>query len=575
MVFFVSLLLSVGATPPSTNIRTLQDLGTSAAATDTTVQVFQGTGNILCHGIKGPARQNLPEAMASRAPIIESGVKRQASLITQAAHGLATSAQNNVETAQAAVNSIQTICMRSGRGCAGSVEAIAHKAASTTLESAKQTSQMADTVVSGTEALDSVPLVSLAIGAYSTISAGKQEADDICPDDGLTSYAPVVTRMGGTALGHVAAGSAFAKCAAPASIASTPAGGFIAGIICATAANYIGDQITTVATDTVRQRQRWINHQTQIRSHFETLMAFGKIDGELLQWQNDAIRAQQTYNEFTLELRGGRPGQLKYPFWIQASEKAPSFVTNWLDRARARGIHAEASALIDGILSDDHDGNSFKPSSPQVAYFLKEITAKWCLPADWKEWVELWDHNDILYTGFKPAVITDQKKRAKTMVDIADSQKLKGSGKFTVTMMDGHGRQWLAALKEFRARGYDINNIILRIVDIDPSVNAWHTAFFPSSGTEVVDQSIYLENVPGRGMLYLNFCGLCGSNDELTNRLANFELRGELSKVMVSMSSRAGKNPDTYYHLKGMAGVKEVCKRGKVGLGFHTFAWTE
>ena len=161
------------------------------------------------------------------------------------------------------------------------------------------------------------------------------------------------------------------------------------------------------------------------------------------------------------------------------------------------------------------------------------------------------------------------------IADMLDAQNLIGE-RFTITMMDGHGRQWLATLLELQSRGYDLEKVHLRIVDIDDAVNDWHELFFPSSYTTVIrstpdEGGIYKEDVPEKGILYMNFCGLGGTNAILESRIKEFQEAGVLSKTIVSISSRGGDNPDTYDFLTGLG--TEVCSRGSKGMGFHTFTF--
>lgn len=116
----------------------------------------------------------------------------------------------------------------------------------------------------------------------------------------------------------------------------------------------------------------------------------------------------------------------------------------------------------------------------------------------------------------------------------------------------------------------------LKLIDIDDAGNDWHELFFPSSYTTVVRSTpdkggIYKEDVPEKGILYMNFCGLGGTNAILESRLKEFEDSGVLSRTMVSISSRGGANPATYDFLTRLG--TEVCSRGKWNMGFHTFTF--
>ena len=145
-------------------------------------------------------------------------------------------------------------------------------------------------------------------------------------------------------------------------------------------------------------------------------------------------------------------------------------------------------------------------------------------------------------------------------------------------MMDGHLRQWGAILRQMKNEGFILENVRLRIVDIVDSVNQWHELFLPKSYATVVHGTpeqggIYAEEVPEKGVLYMNFCGLGRTNARLEARLEYLKKKGVLTRTIVSMSSRGGQNPETYGRLKKMEGAEEVCKRGKKGMGFHTFAF--
>ena len=219
------------------------------------------------------------------------------------------------------------------------------------------------------------------------------------------------------------------------------------------------------------------------------------------------------------------------------------------------------------------DKKKFMPSYTEVN-FLKKVLSTFDISAKtWEEWLSLWD--GILYTGFSTDIIRDQKTRAEKLVDIIDKQNIRGED-VAITMMDGHGRQWISILIEFKKRGYDLKKVYLRLVDIDDAVNEWHELFFPPLLTEVIrstpcEGGIYNELVPANGILYMNFCGLNGTNQKLLNRLTILKERGMLSRTMVSFSSRGGNNPRTYNFIKEIG--NEVCSRGHRGMGFHTFAF--
>ena len=307
-----------------------------------------------------------------------------------------------------------------------------------------------------------------------------------------------------------------------------------------------------------------LHHKLPVLKIFRTLLNIGGVlDQELLDWINSVVGI--AYDNRILRLKNASAQN----FWPSLPQV---FVDEMLNFTSCRD---QAEAYVSFMRDEKRNNNRFMPTNAQVDYLEKHIVSQWCLPSNWEEWIELWNTNDILYSGLKKAVQRDQQSRAKNIADMLDSQNLQGQ-KFTITMMDGHGRQWMTILLELQRRKYDLSLVHLRIVDINDAVNRWHKIFFPRSCATIVcstpdEGGIYVENVPKNGILYMNFCGLGGKNSELKTRLNEFKRTGDLSRTIVSFSSRGGVNPSTYDFLKSLG--KEVCCRGTKGMGFHTFSF--
>lgn len=413
---------------------------------------------------------------------------------------------------------------------------------------------------------DNIPLLSAAIGLHSSITAAIDESDDICYDEeGIKSLAPVITKLTGRLGTYAAAGVAGTGCAGIAT-PLTPVGMTAAGIACSFGTAAAGGKIVDLVTDKAHGRRRAVRHKHEVRMILKEIMQIGKIDDDSLhEWRAQAMNAAASMRLYDVK-------EAKR-FWTVLSDNNPEFINNMLELADSYGVRQQAEAHIE--YATKHEGyNMFMPSSVQVDNLKSRILSNWCLPSNWYEWIELWQ-DDILYTGFDRAIRRDQKNRAKAIVSKLTSLGLKGK-EVTITMMDGHGRQWLAILIELREQGFDLNMIRLRIVDIVDSVNDWHDLFFPKGMTTVVRSTIeqggiFLEEAPKNGVLYMNFCGLKGTNKILEDRITALKEAGTLSRTFVSISSRGGGNPETYDHLKKIGNL--VSNRGAKGIGFHTFSF--
>ena len=293
------------------------------------------------------------------------------------------------------------------------------------------------------------------------------------------------------------------------------------------------------------------------------LMKIGQSDDRLKKWQDEAIDYASNEGPFhSINLVDHKK------FW---KTMPPEFCEQQIQKFENPIL---AKAHVDYHI-DHIDGRrriKFMPSSTQVDFFKKELLSRWRMPSSWDEWIDLWDRHDVLYTDDE-RVLVDQQKRAKLATDILINSGLKNKN-VSITMMDGHGRQLLTILKSLRSNGFDLTKVHLRIVDKDPDVNNWHKVFFPSTMTTPIKGSIYDEGVPPNGILYLNFCGLNGTNRQLIEFIQDHEKLGDLSRVMLSFSSRRGENPKTYQYFNDMKNAEEKCNRGPPGMGFHTFYFT-
>ena len=563
---FFLVFIAFAPTRGAPNIHTFTEVSEQVSGNPSFI-AFSGTGHVL-------GGTTLPPEAIAEARVARFGGGE--SLVSQGLSRITDVASHNVHTAQVTMDATLGHCLRSGSGCTGSLQALAHDAAEVALDSAKNTATNVDSVVTMTNMIPG-NMIGVAVGAYTSVKTGQKEAEDICDDEGIGAYAPIAAATGGQFAVHAVSGSAFASCltGTTTSVTSSAApllgpyapvvgtvSGVIAGIGCSLSTSHIGNQITQSIVNDVHGRRRAYLHQTEVRRVFKDLMNIGSPDDELRMWFNQAITAANSRGLLDLKNAG--------VFW---SAMPDEFISDMLDFA-TDDIRDQAEAYVDYAKTREGD-NKFMPSSAQVSYLKKHILSKWCLPSNWDEWIDLWKTGSALYTGFKSAVKTDQKKRAVAIADMLDAQNLIGE-RFTVTMMDGHGRQWLATLLELQSRGYDLEKVHLRIVDIDDAVNDWHELFFPSSYTTVIrstpdEGGIYKEDVPEKGILYMNFCGLGGTNAILESRIKEFQEAGVLSKTIVSISSRGGDNPDTYDFLTGLG--TEVCSRGSKGMGFHTFTF--
>jgi len=519
---------------------------------------FPGTGHRLGTFI-------LPETVTEvRSARLQHFESNQESGTTVTATNLVTEAANLVQNsadgaARIATNTLNT-CTRSGRGCENGI-ATARRAAEEAAGRLQNGADWLQSVSDNMPSPETLGLVSTAISVHHAVTQGRQEADDICYDDeGISAMLPIVSRSVGTLATGGASGVAFGTCTSATAPFIGPLS-LVAGFGCSYYTQSYGIAAVSGITDRVHGRRRAMNHQKEVRRILRTIV---KPSDKLFEWQKAAIVEAATKGLLNL----GDAGK----FWIVMTRE---FVDRMIMKLPG-DLQAQGRAFVESHRNGEGD-NRFMPTPTQVSSLQSQILSKWCLPVNWEEWLELWGTDNVLYHGYENAVIKDQQKRATHVVDILKNYNF--DEEVTVVMMDGHLRQWGAILRQMKNEGFNLENVRLRIVDIVDSVNQWHELFLPKSYATVVHGTleqggIYAEEVPEKGVLYMNFCGLGRTNARLEARLEYLKNKGVLTRTIVSMSSRGGQNPKTYDWLKKeIGGAKEVCKRGKKGMGFHTFAF--
>ena len=528
--------------------------------TTTVAESFPGTGRVLGTGSVPETTSAIRDARlrhySSTSNDGSDTTVTTTNLVTEAANMMQNSAD---EAVKIATNTLNT-CTRSGRGCENGI-AVARQTAEQTASRLQNGADWLHSVSENMPSPETIGLVSTAISVHNAVSQGQLEADDICYDDeGISAMLPVVSRSVGTLATGGVSGIAFSTC----TTATAPFLGplsLAAGVGCSYYTQRFGTTAVSGITDHVHGRRRAMNHQDEVR---EVLRSIVKPSDELFAWQRKSI--SEAAGKGLLSLSKAKE------FWSQ--------MTSEFINARIADLpgdlQAQGRAFVESHKNGEGD-NRFMPTPTQVSSLKSRILSRWCLPVNWEEWLELWGTGNVLYHGYEDAVVNDQEKRAEHVVKIL--KKNFGVDKeVTIVMMDGHLRQWGAILKQMKDEGFNLENVRLRIVDIVDSVNQWHELFLPKSYATIVHSTpekggIYAEEVPVNGVLYMNFCGLGRTNEILKTRLKYLKRNGVLKRTIVSMSSRGGQNPETFDWLKKMEGSKEVCKRGKKGMGFHTFAF--
>lgn len=130
------------------------------------------------------------------------------------------------------------------------------------------------------------------------------------------------------------------------------------------------------------------------------------------------------------------------------------------------------------------------------------------------DWFDLMGDGNILFDGLPDAVREDQRARAREIVG-----RMIATGRTVLRTMDGHGRFVYSFLEALRARGENMDNFDIELMDIHAPTDTWHRLFLPLAGDTpnvYPIQGDILEFQPGdfhetfstSTMLYLNFCGL-------------------------------------------------------------------
>lgn len=200
-----------------------------------------------------------------------------------------------------------------------------------------------------------------------------------------------------------------------------------------------------------------------------------------------------------------------------------------LRRLMEAGLHGGdlRRALIRFIISDNrNDVNRLQVSRDQNAV-LRAFREFLGIPhLEWNShWFDLMGDGNVLFDGLSDEVREDQRNRARALVE-----RMIATRRTVLRTMDGHGRFLYSFLEALRARGENMDNYDIELMDIHAPTDAWHRLFFPIAGdTPNVHpiQGDILEFQPGdfhetfstSTMLYMNFCGL---GDLVRGRLREF-----------------------------------------------------
>lgn len=174
--------------------------------------------------------------------------------------------------------------------------------------------------------------------------------------------------------------------------------------------------------------------------------------------------------------------------------------------------------ILRSIIHSNTRDNALQPSKSQIRQLSKLVDDEWdwWKTLTWTEWFELLNE-DVMF-GHRRDLITDQKNRAKAIVD-----KMIETGRNRVMMMDGHGREVyciVEAITLAQSSGHLPGNFLdekfeLVLIDLDPVVDEWHRLFF--SFSKYV--KTYLGNIHDfqdkflskssikKTIVYHNFCG--------------------------------------------------------------------
>lgn len=192
---------------------------------------------------------------------------------------------------------------------------------------------------------------------------------------------------------------------------------------------------------------------------------------------------------------------------------------------------------------NDDEYNQFEVTEPQVKIlklFAEQFTDM--TPEKWLDMVWV-DDGCFLFScrtskTDRTNIIRDQMIRAERIL----TYMIK-NGIYKLRTMDGHGRFVMCFLKTIQNYGLDMNDYTIELVDLNEYASLWHELFLPtnvnvvgeySSNILSTDLSIFSDTC-----LYLNFCGIGDSTDEVKSFLEEGLKTDDASlRIFISYSRR-------------------------------------
>jgi len=208
--------------------------------------------------------------------------------------------------------------------------------------------------------------------------------------------------------------------------------------------------------------------------------------------------------------------------------------------------------------------NPLQPSLEQINELQKYEDVSQYLrslkPSEWCKKIK--PYKDLLYNGKSCIKISDQEERAKHLAKYIKDNKIT-----EYTTMDGHGRMYFSLLSKL---GSYADQLKIRVVDIDSTVNKWHELFFPGT-VECVCGNIYDYKPTPDKLIYMNFCGIGGiKGQKMLAQYLNSIQPNNIINIFISFSTMRGAT------FTKNNGVRPDCERVEMWLpskNYETNTW--
>jgi hypothetical protein len=248
-------------------------------------------------------------------------------------------------------------------------------------------------------------------------------------------------------------------------------------------------------------------------------------------------RLTDTIIEHLMEVEDVNPWTPSEEEIERCAEPIHRAISFWNSLNESSNLMTKRREMIRWIIENlSRSENSLMPTEAQfvVLNHLREMM-EWTEFSN-SEWLDLMGDGSILFDQLNAAtsIMQDQMDRADAVIDQMMHDNVRN-----LRTMDGHGRFLYCFLKRLQQRNQNIDEWTIDLVDIDNAVNGWHSWFMPE-GVLVDDGNILdLTDIDlSATLIYFNFCGLQGQEDEVHEAIENIIEEGH--HVFLSWSHRGG-----------------------------------